>query len=278
MNTTYKLFAKEGNDFLVGVYKYLLKHSGIPESLHPSIIFNNTGNFDACYDATTNIIHINPKLKCMKAQLFGGLNHELKHWKQNLDILRTENLGTQAIKTYANRYTKIQRDTIIKSFEQIANGKTENMTIEQFESLKELKILYETDKNAFEQKFDDYYHLLLKEYSKLQKTAIDEIGLIKENSALARKSKMYFEDFKSTMTADNLENPNIGLYLTRQVEKEAYLAGDMAETEVTGGCLFSKLKKQYEENHANKDLSEQLRIGNEENQRRYAKVLGEQKA
>lgn len=101
-----ELFAKEGNDFLVGAYKYLLKHSGIPESLHPPIIFNNTGNFDACYDVTTNIIHINPKLKCMKAQLFGGLNHELKHWKQNLDVLRTENLGDKAIKTYATRYKK----------------------------------------------------------------------------------------------------------------------------------------------------------------------------
>ena len=97
------------------------------------------------------------------------------------------------------------------------------------------------------------------------------MGLIKENSALARKSKMYFEDFQNAML-DNPQNLDFGLYRTRLVEKEAYLVGDMAESEVSGECLFSKLKKQYTANQADKELSEQLRKGNEENRRRYAKV------
>ena len=67
------------------------------------------------------------------------------------------------------------------------------------------------------------------------------MGLIKENSALARKSKMYFEDFQNAML-DNPQNLDFGLYRTRLVEKEAYLVGDMAESEVSGECLFSKLK------------------------------------
>ena len=83
---------------------------------------------------------------------------------------------------------------------------------------------------------------------------------------------MYFEDFQNAMS-DNPQNLDFGLYRTRLVEKEAYLVGDMAESEASGECLFSKLKKQYTANPADKELSEQLRKGNEENQRRYAKAL-----
>lgn len=267
-----ELFAKNFNDFTVGAYEFLLKRSRIPKSLHPPMYYQDLGQFEAGYNFVTNIISLSTHISTSKQSFFNTLSHELKHYRQNLDILRTENLGSQAIKTYATKYKEDTRNGILKGFELLAKGKTENMSDTQINLLKDWLKLYKTDKKAFEQLLDDDCQMLLEHFSKLQKTAIEEIGLIKENSALAKKSKMYFEDVKSAML-DNPQNLDFGLYRTRLMEKEAHLVGDMAESEVSGECLFSKLKKQYTANQADKELSEQLRKGNEENQRRYAKAL-----
>ena len=268
-----ELFAKNYHEFISGAHDLVLKHSGISSKLHPKICWKNDETaYDLFYSPLQNVVYIDMALvNDKKTILFNLINHELKHWRQNLDILRTENLGSQAIKTYATKYKEDTRNGILKGFELLVKGKTENMSDTQINLLKDWLKLYKTDKKAFEQLLDDDCQMLLEHLFKLQKTAIEEIGLIKENSALARKSKMYFEDFQNAMS-DNPQNLDFGLYRTRLVEKEAYLAGDMAESEVSGECLFSKLKKQYTANQADKELSEQLRKGNEENQRRYAKA------
>ena len=271
-----ELFAKNYNDFVVGAYELILKRSGIPKSLHPPFMYANLGELDAGYNFMRNVVYIHPaSVDAKKAELFNILNHELKHWRQNLDILRTENLGSQAIKTYASTCKEQLKNSTLKSIEQLAKDKTESMTDTQIKALKEVQRMYETNRKAFEDQFDTYYQSLVEQYSQFQKTVIEEIGLIKENSALARKSKMYFEDFQNA-TSDNLQNVDYGLYLTRFMEKEAYLTGDMAEAEVSGECLFSKLKKQYTAIQADKKLSEQLRKGNLENLKRYKNALGEE--
>lgn len=268
-----ELFAKDYHEFISGAHDLVLKHSGIPSKLHPKISWKNDETaYDLFYSPLQNAVYIDIALVDEeKTKLFNLINHELKHWRQNLDILRTENLGSQAIKTQTTKYKEDLRNSILKVFEQLIKGKTENMSDTQINLLKDWLKVYETDKKAFEQLLDDDCQIFVENLSQLQKTAIEEMGLIKENSALARKSKMYFEDFQNAML-DNPQNLDFGLYRTRLVEKEAYLVGDMAESEVSGECLFSKLKKQYTANQADKELSEQLRKGNEENRRRYAKV------
>lgn len=268
-----ELFAKDHHEFISGAHDLVLKHSGISSKLHPKICWKNDETaYDLFYSPLQNAVYIDIALVDEeKTKLFNLINHELKHWRQNLDILRTENLGSQAIKTQTTKYKEDLRNSILKVFEQLIKGKTENMSDTQINLLKDWLKVYETDKKAFEQLLDDDCQIFVENLSQLQKTAIEEMGLIKENAALARKSKMYFEDFQNAML-DNPQNLDFGLYRTRLVEKEAYLVGDMAESEVSGECLFSKLKKQYTANQADKELSEQLRKGNEENRRRYAKV------
>lgn len=269
-----ELFAKDYHEFISGAHDLVLKHSGISSKLHPAIVWKNDETaFGLFYHPIRNVVYMDISLiDTDKTKLFNLINHELKHWRQNLDILRTENLGSQAIKIQITKYKEDLRNNVLKLFEQLAKGKTEDMSDAFIKNLKDHQRIYESDRKAFEQQLDNECQMLLEHLSKLQKTAIEEMGLIKENSALAKKSKMYFEDVKSAML-DNSQNLDFGLYRTRLMEKEAYLVGDMAESEVSGECLFSKLKKQYTANQADKELSEQLRKGNEENQRRYAKAL-----
>lgn len=269
-----ELFAKDYHEFISGAHDLVLKHSGISSKLHPAIAWKNDETaFGLFYHPIRNVVYMDISLiNTDKTKLFNLINHELKHWKQYLDILRTENLGSQTIKIQITKYKEDLRNNFLKLFEQLAKGKTEDMSDALIKNLKDHQRIYESDRKAFEQQLDNECQMLLEHLSKLQKTAIEEIGLIKENSALAKKSKMYFEDVKSAML-DNPQNLDFGLYRTRLMEKEAYLTGDMAESEASGECLFSKLKKQYTANKADKELSEQLRKGNEENQRRYAKAL-----
>ena len=274
------LFKFEGDEFFEKAYDFLIKKLGIPEKLRPSVINQSAHeSVGMSYDWLNNCIAKNPNgFMKEKAQIFGGLRHELQHFLQNMNVLRTEKLGDEAIDFYAK--------TVAKQRCAGAEYEVKNLTIEQLkanydeqtiEYYRYLKDLLKNNPEAYEAEFVNLNNIIenaqLAYFQNFRNLVIQEMGLIKEGTQPARRSEKMFK----TLTNDYW-NPDgsvhAGRYIYDITENDAMLAQAAAQLKALPPeqkyCYMQIAKKQMQviedklkNNAQNKELNELIETAKE---------------
>lgn len=198
------LFKFEGDEFFEKTYEFLIKKLGIPEKLKPAIIERSASEtVGMTYDWINNCIAKNPNgfIK-EKVQIFGGLRHELQHFLQNMNVLRTEKVGDEVVNFYA-KYAGKQRSAY-------ADFEVKNLTLEQLktnydeqtlEYYKYLKDLLKNNPDAYESELINLRNIIegaqLTHFQNFRNLVIQEMGLIKEGTQPARRAQKMLKEIMS---------------------------------------------------------------------------------
>jgi len=206
-----KLFQFEGDEFLVNAYDFFCTKLTIPKNLRPTI-YNVPAHpsIDMTYNFLGNYITRNPNApQKTKSAVFGAIRHELQHFIQNLNILRTEELGDSAINFYsksvaAERILNINNEVRNLSLEQLQNVYGE----EQIQLYKNLKNLLKSDESLYKKELENLENLIAKDqlqsWQNYRSQIISEMGIIKKGSQPAKRAEKMFDEFskKSYYTED----------------------------------------------------------------------------
>lgn len=252
------LFAQEDEDFYISAYNLLCKKLGLSDEICPGLSADYYTESLMRYISNEHRISINTNPEATKnlnkTQIFWALRHEFQHCMQNLKILSHETLGEKAVELYTNitaQKEKLIFDSLIAlPFDEILRC---GDNPQQIQEILNLKALYENNP----EKYEKFLETNLKEYkdqlNTLRKNVIRLWGPVKANS---KGSELVQEYFK-TLTACDYYNPdgtiNMGRYLNNPTEQEAFIAGDIAECDVTGKCYFRKLKDDLKKAQENPD-------------------------
>lgn len=259
-----EVFKLDGDEFINASFNFLAKKLCIPEELLPQIITKEeeTPNKPFVYIPSQNIILKSKDLGTdSRHKIFGYLRHELQHLIQNLFILRHETLGIEAIETYVEKSYDLVKDAFqihlnsgISVDEFIKKYVDEEWVAEVFKKLKTNQ-----EKNG-DANIDQELSFLREEFGKdmeeYRDLVIKKMGIIKADSFDAKKSELFFNEFKDVGYYDSEGNIDAGKYIRSIVENDALMAGLVSDAESRGKvCLFKKMKEDSIESILN--LSEQ---------------------
>lgn len=255
-NDINKLSKYEGDEFIFESYDFLVRHLGVPLMLRPPISISNLGKqIDMVYDYTNSKIEVNAEQSNnSKAYLFGALRHEIQHLIQNLNILRHEIIGEEAI----NTYSEMNVNAYIESIEEILNNieisTSRAMSVKnspQFEVFKGLKYLKDNNEIGEYNKIVDAIKNIIKRESvshltKLRKLAISEMGILDKDSREGKRAEKIYYEFKNNIYYKKDGTIHEGKYQYSVSETEALTAGQMAEDAFSGkneGCYIENNRK-----------------------------------
>lgn len=224
-------------DFLEKSQNIITKSLNIPEELCPPIKIQNLSDEMAMQYALNHTLIVNKQYKNLpKALLFSFVRHEMKHCEQNLVVLRTENLGENAVNEFSSKIARVQANFIIKHYREMPIDEIQKLRTEKkmpeagLSLIEKLRQVPSDDKQSIKPFFDAFYNNKFKIHhnalSDIRTKAIARYGVIKENTPEAIKANKYYKGFCKTC------EDNSGLkYWTSKHEMEAY------------GVTFSSLKE-----------------------------------
>lgn len=200
-----KLFSLEGKEFEEGAFEFLLKKMNIPSNIRPRLIESpQTNGCPMTYDFMLNQIVVNPNMKTpVKEVHLSLLRHELQHFMQNMQILRSEGVGTDAVKHYSEVMSKLARqnnDELAKNctIEQLAQMGFDEEGLNLHRQLKELlkngtPEQYEEYMNQLEFGLQQYYEPL---YEGLRNDVVSSMGAIKTGSTEWKRAVKFLDETK----------------------------------------------------------------------------------
>lgn len=165
-----------------------------------------------------------------KPHLFSAIRHEMKHCEQNLAVLRTEDLGENAVNQFSSILARVKANLTIEHYRDMHQCAIQKLRDEKKmpESglllIEKIRQIPSEDKQSIKKVFDVLYNHDFKTYYKdlsdIRAKAIAKYGVIKAGSRDAIKTKKYFNGFCRTC------EDNSGFkYWTSKHEIEAYTAG-----------------------------------------------------
>jgi len=242
----------DGSEFIVQSYRYLLNKLGLKEDIAPGLAFAKLDNdVPMAYLSLNNIIavDIDKLAKSGKKDIFALLKHEMQHMLQNYQILRHETIGEQSINAYVRKYIAETKKQIIS---QVQSGNSEVMEKTLLQNNNEIsKMLYEAVQDvkkgktdtldaAMEKDGESYKNSLLS----VRKLIIDNLGMIKKDSALTPKIQNYFDEYKDIGYYNTDNTINYHKYFTSKIEQEALMAQARAGFEFSQESCFMRYQKQ----------------------------------
>ena len=197
-------------DFYIEAQKIITKAYKIPEELVAPMQLNPTlsKKISASYDFTQNIVNINPQSanKSSRKNLFAIISHEYIHQKQNLEILRTEGLGEDAVKFYAELLNKNITDDFINSFSKISKEDLLKLKPELGDSYKWAEELQEAAQKGpehiekFKNKLSNHnFPIFLENLTNFRQNITKKLGSIPRKSNRGEFAQTYFNDFRRTL-------------------------------------------------------------------------------
>lgn len=200
------------NDFLNESHKIIINALNIPEgTIIPPLEINNLPKkMLMCYDWSNNTIFINPAtLKQSRVNIFSFLRHELQHFNQNLSIIRTENLGENAIKTYSQILAKNNVQEFISTYKDMKQPEIEELikngilTENNVSLINQIKKVAATGDSTLEKKLSEKlikntFERIYSDWKNVRNTNIEKCGIIKEDSKEGVRAKEYYEGFLRT--------------------------------------------------------------------------------
>jgi len=261
------LFKFEGDEFFKKAYDFLCSKLAIPEKLKPQLVeMPRQERVIMLYDLTSNIIIKNTNAsKQSKIEMFSNLRHELQHFIQNMNILRTEGIGEQAVEQYSKIVAKNRRLYV--------DAEVRNITLEQLkvsydeqtlEYYKYLKDLLKNNQNDYKAELENLEQIFENntrpEIQAFRELVLNEMPQIKAGTTMAKRSEKMLNAVVSSYFKDD-GSVNAGKYVYDIMENEAILAGQVAELKTHPPdekfCYIQNMKKGI------KQLKEQLE--NEQN-------------
>lgn len=220
----------DGDDFLLHSHDYLLKKLNIPEEIAPPFMVQDLQNKQAMmmYIPSMNIIMINPEgcEKFDKAAVFKMLRHEFQHYIQNVNILRHETFGEEAINIYKDKYMQVQRNVFETLY---ANNKIEqfmqsaDIPMNEKAMLQYFKTLKASNNNEginalFENISKEYVKNLIEFKDKVRKN----LGVIPADSPKTKKIEVFFNEFKDLGYFNPNGEINYDKYLKSVTEQDGF--------------------------------------------------------
>lgn len=255
----------EGLDFIKNSYDFLISKMGLKESFCPPLAPTKFAANDMGYAFIENVIYYDvDKVNTLsKGQLFAALRHEMQHMNQNYMILRHEKLGPKAMNAFTKKYIKETKNVInnlIKnnSPEKLKNtfGKSENPHSQL------LYLIITATRNGDSELCNKLLYSVGENYkqtlSTLRTALINEMGVIKSDSALTKKVESYFNDFTNIGYYKSNGNIDYNKYFSSFIESEAISAQTMALCEYSKAPCGMKFLKDVILDTLND--SEQLKI------------------
>ena len=252
-----QLFSLEGKEFEEGAFEFLLKKLNIPSNIRPRLIESTqTNGCPMTYNFMLNQIVVNPNMKTpVKEVHLSLLRHELQHFMQNMQILRSEGVGTDAVKHYSEVMSKIARqnnDALAKNctIEQLAQMGFDEEALNLHRQLKELlkngtPEQYEEYMNQLEIELQQYYEPL---YEGLRNDVVSSMGAIKTGSAEWKRAVKFLDETKK---GDYYFQPDgqidYAKYMTDCRENEAIVSQEILGLKLFpkegGSCYIKELKQ-----------------------------------
>jgi len=221
--------------FLEEAQKIIIKALDIPEELCPRVEIHTVPEKLLMQFTLNYKFFVNKKYKEFpKSHLFSAIRHEMKHCEQSLAILRTEDLGENAVNQFSSILARVKANLIIEHYRNMPQGEIQKLRNEKKmpESLllliERIRQIPNEDKQSIKQVFDGLYNhkfkIYYKDLSDVRAMAIAKCGVIKAGSPDAIRTNKYYNGFCQTC------EENSGLkYWTSKHEREAYTAGYVAK-------------------------------------------------
>ncbi len=223
-------------DFWVRSQEFISESYGIPPHLRaPMFVQDLEKGLYAAYGFDANIIQVSPKLtKKSRGVIYGALKHEHWHQKQNFDVLRTENLGEEAVKRYAQAKAEFGVNTFKNAYREMSEEELEKLRPQLGENY-DLVVRYreavkqgeEAEKAFLDAGREADYQAIFKELDNFRQQVIKEFGVIPAGSEEAKVSEKYLSGVFGTQNTKASLSTAFG---TRH-EIEANIAEAVAQVE-----------------------------------------------
>jgi hypothetical protein len=197
------------NEFLIEAQKHIATHMKIPHDTLPPVFLGGLPNEKMlmAFDWSQNAIFVNPTALNQQppSQVYALLRHEMEHFRQNTDIIRTEGLGDEAIQFYASRFAKAQFAAFLKQYEHLTLEKIK--ILEKEGTLSEISLNAIKDLHTAKQKGSTEVALVksriekgdtevyLSAWKTIQEKAMQTFGSIPKNSVEGKKAQAYYKGF-----------------------------------------------------------------------------------
>lgn len=237
----------DGADFLLQTHDYLLKKLNIPEEIAPPFVVADLNNKQALmmYVPSMNIIMISSEgcEKCDKTAVFKMLRHEFQHYIQNINILRHETFGDEAINVYKDKYMNLQRNVfetlyannMIEQFMQSADVPMNEKALLQYFKVFKASNNNEGINALFENISKEYVKNLIDFKDNVRKN----LGVIPADSPETKKIETFFNEFKDLGYFNPNGEVNYDKYFKSIIEHDAVLAQERAGFEFSQqGCFI----------------------------------------
>lgn len=199
------------NEFLAESQKIIAKGMGLSQDFLPSLNITPIANkkMAMAFDWSNNTLFVsNQILSKSKITLFSAMRHEMEHFRQNLQIIRTEELGEKAIETYSKMLTTAQVDNFVNTFRKMPESEilklkeAGNLSEAGLQAVKKVQIADAQGDEAIykvaEELVNQDYPLINESWQNIRNKSIELQGPIKANTKEASDAKEYFDGFLKT--------------------------------------------------------------------------------
>lgn len=249
------LFKFNNDEFFTKTYEFFIEKLAIPIKLKPKVVdVPMHESIGMTYDFLNNVIARNTNLaQNDKNVVFGLVRHELQHFIQNINILRTEGIGEQAVDFYSNLAAK-QRvgavDFEVKNLtkEQLKASYNDE-TIKYYQGLKNL---LKNNPQAYDTELKNlggiFKYSALEQNQNFRNLVVQEMGLIKGDTKSAKRSeKMFAEILKGNGYWKTDGSVHVGQYNFDIRENDAITAQQTAQLKLLPAgqkyCYLHSLKQ-----------------------------------
>ncbi len=260
-----ELLSKRGLEFIKESEKFFKQKIGFSDTIVPPIILmeGSLGGAPSCYILEQNAIYLTDTFENIpKAQLFGLLRHEYQHAIQNHNILRTENLGDEAVESYTEKTFNKQKEILLnyaKNYsvkELMAQGLITDYGVILVSELS--RALQSNDTIAVDNILKEFRKSITLGLNEFKEKVIREKGIIKAGTKAAEVAEKHFREFIDSDCFDKNGDLDIGKHSFRITEGEAECSQLMAESELSNSCYIRLLKNNIKESFNDKKIADSI--------------------
>ncbi len=243
-----------GKDFIISSYELLTKKFGYPQEIRPAL-FNMEISSDTpmAYSPLSNMIVVNKNIPDAimenKMSLFSSMRHELMHYNQNMQILRHEEIGENALDLCSRKYLENLRISLVnlitqKTPQEVMNSGFLATPQDQYLYMTGYNLYKSGNMSAFNEMVETAGRPYRSNLEDFRAKVIDTLGVIKKDSNLTEQIQKYLDDFLNVGYYNPDGKVDYSKYFRTFVEQEAMIAQGQAEFEYSGMGCFVKLAKE----------------------------------
>ena len=257
----------DGDSFLFASFDFLGHKLGFSRKIRPQVqvVDNIAGGAHMVYLPLHNIIACNKSTisKMSQESVFGLMRHEYQHYIQNINALRHETLGEEVVEIMSQNNIKMQKKSMEALFKNYSQDQIAQIYSESPETLEYIMYIKKAMDSGDEKLVNQIFDAVGQEYKDalvaFRKSVIDELGIIKKDSAMTPKIKRDFDELQEVGYYNADGTPDLGRYFASEIEDEAIKAQSAAELAFNPEiCGVKQFRDAILESLAQKDGADEL--------------------